>query len=73
MRTQAPGEIIPARYLLSHLQLFVLKDGFVHFWKIKKVGNGHIQSYGKAVQGSQGNILGFTRHNVLYGGMAYAR
>ena len=41
--------------------------------KIKKVGNGHIQSYCKAVQSSESNILCLSRHNVLYGRMAYAR
>ena len=57
---------------MFYTQLFILKDSLIHFWKIKKVGNGHIQSYCKAVQSSESNILCLSRHNVLYGRMAYA-
>ena len=55
---------------MFYTQLFILKDSLIHFWKIKKVGNGHIQSYCKAVQSSESNILCLSRHNVLYGRMA---
>lgn len=52
--------------------LFVLENSLFHLWKIKKVGNRHVQPYRKAVQSSEGNILCLSRHDVLYGRMAYA-
>ena len=51
---------------MLYAQSFILKDSLIHFWKIKKVGGGHIQPYCKAVQSSERNILCLSRHNVLY-------
>lgn len=60
----APQNACPA--FMFYTQLFILENRLVHFWKIKKVGNGHIQPYCKAVQSSESNILCLPRHNVLY-------
>ena len=57
---------------MFYTQLFILKDSLIPFREIKKAGNGHIQSCRKAVQNSERNILCLSRHNVLYGCMAYA-
>ena len=57
---------------MFYTQLFILENSLVHFWEIKKVGNSHVQPHCKAVQSSEGNILCLSRHNVLYGRMAYA-
>lgn len=58
--------------LIEKYTLFILKDSLVHFWKIKKVGDGHIQSYYKTVQSSESDILCLSCHDVLYGRMAYS-